>query len=182
MNTPTTRVVVTDANVLINFMHVGRLSLCADLPNLEFVVPDHVRQEISWKGQRAELDEALAAGALDAASITDPGDIRTFAKLLARLGRGEAACLVLAEKNGWTVASDEKGRFRREAIARIGEARIIGTVDLFIRAIQANLITVDEADAAKGKLETKRFKMPFRSFRERLRPSSAKDPTEEVHR
>ncbi len=43
MNAPTTRVVVTDANVLINFMHVGRLSLCADLPNLEFVVPDHVR-------------------------------------------------------------------------------------------------------------------------------------------
>ncbi len=71
MNAPTTRVVVTDANVLINFMHVGRLSLCADLPNLEFVVPDHVRQEIRWKGQRAELDEALAAGALDAASITD---------------------------------------------------------------------------------------------------------------
>ena len=80
MNAPTTRVVVTDANVLINFMHVGRLSLCAELPNLEFVVPDHVRH----------------------------------------LGRGEAACLVLAEKNGWTVASDEKGRFRREAVARIG--------------------------------------------------------------
>ena len=93
MNAPTTRVVVTDANVLINFMHVGRLSLCADLPNLEFVVPDHVRQEISRAGQRA-----------------------------------------------------------------------------------------DEADAAKRKLETKRFKMPFRSFRERLRPSSATDHTEDVHR
>ena len=173
MSAPTTRIVVTDASVLINLIHVGRLRLCADLPHLRFTVPDHVRQEIRRSGQRAELDRALKAKLFDTASITDPVGLSKFAALTARLGRGETACLVLAEMNGWTVASDEKGRFRREAVGRIGKNRILGTVDIFLRAIQANLITVDEADADKAKLETNRFKMPFHSFREKLSPSSA---------
>jgi predicted nucleic acid-binding protein len=168
----TIRIVVADANVLINLMHVARLGFCSDLPGLEFMVPDHVRQEITQPGQRAELDLALESGALKLASITDPGDIGLFADLITRLGRGEAACLVLAERNGWALASDEKRRFRREAVRRIGEERLIGTADLFVRAIQAGLITVEEADADKESLASKRFKMPFPSFRAKLRSLS----------
>ena len=162
------RIIVADANVLINLIHVARLGFCSDLPGLEFMVPDHVRQEITQPAQRAELDSALASGALELASITDPGDIGLFADLTTRLGRGEAACLVLAEKNGWAVASDERRRFRREAVHRIGEERLIGTVDLYVRAIRANLLTFEEADADKAILEKKRFKMPFRSFRDKI--------------
>jgi predicted nucleic acid-binding protein len=170
VNAATTRIVVADANVLINLMHVARLGFCSDLPGLEFMVPDHVRQEITQPEQRAELDSALESGVLELASITDQGDIGLFADLIRRLGRGEAACLVLAEGHGWTVASDEKRRFRREAVSRIGEDRIIGTADLFVRAIETSLITVEEADADKEALEAKRFKMPFRSFREVVQP------------
>ena len=82
------------------------------------------------------------------------------------LGRGEAACLVLAVRHGWTVASDEKGRFRREAVKRIGGDRIIDTADLYIRAIRAGLVTIEEADVDKATLEARRFRMPFGSFRE----------------
>ncbi len=64
------------------------------------------------------------------------------------------------------MASDEKRRFRREAVGRIGADRILGTADLYIRAIRAGLIAVDEADADKAMLEDRRFKMPFGSFRE----------------
>lgn len=160
------QVVVADANVLINLMHVARLDLCAELPGLDFVVPDHVRDEIRRPEQSAQLETALAAGLLRIVSITDREDFVLFAKLTERLGHGEAACLVLAVRNGWMVASDEKGRFRREAVSRIGGERLIGTVDLYIRAIRAGLVTVDEADADKATLEGKFFLMSFGSFRE----------------
>lgn len=162
-------IVVADANVLINLLHVDRLGFCADLPDLSFRVPESVRQEIRRPEQRSRLDRALGTGDLQLCSITDPDDISLFADLITRLGHGEAACLVLAERNGWIVASDEEGRFRREARKRLGKNRILRTPALFVRAIQAGLITVDEADADKEILESKRFKMAFRSFRERIR-------------
>lgn len=162
------RIVVTDANVLINLMHVARLDVCARLPDHEFIVPDHVREEITVSEQREALDRAAAEGHIEIAALTAPEDITLFADLTLHLGRGEAACLVLAVRHGWTVASDEKRRFRREAVERIGEDRIIGTADLFIRSIRAGLLTIEEADADKALLEQRRFRMPFESFRERV--------------
>lgn len=159
---------MSDANVLINLMHAGRLDLCGSLPGLEFVVPDHVREEITVPEHREALDDAVAEGLFQVAAITEPKDITLFADLTLHLGRGEAACLVLAVRNGWTVASDEKRRFRRETVARIGEARLIGTADLYILAIRAGVLTIDEGDADKAVLEERRFRMPFRSFRERV--------------
>ena len=105
------------------------------------------------------------------ALITDPEDIDLFAELITHLGRGEAACLVLAARYGWTVASDEKRRFRREAVQRIGSDRVIGTADLYALAIRAGLITIEEADVDKATLEARRFKMPFGSFREKVQES-----------
>ncbi len=167
MKNPPVRVVVTDANVLINLMHVERLEeFCANLPDLEFVVPDHVREEIMLPEQRAALDRAVAGRTFEIVSITEPEDIGMFADLTRHLGRGESACLVLAVRHGWNVASDEKRRFRREAADRIGEDRLVGTADLFIRAIRAGLITLEDADGDKAELERRRFKMSFGSFRE----------------
>ena len=166
-------IVVADANVLINLIHVARLAFCSELPGYEFVVPDHVRREVSQPEQKAALDHALQTGVLTQVSITDPADIGEFADLITRLGRGEAACLVLAERNGWTVASDERRRFRKEALAPIGEDRLIGTADLFVHAIQAGLISVEEADADKQALESKRFRMPFRSFGEKVQADAS---------
>ncbi len=163
------RIVVADANVLINLMHVARLNFCSELPGLEFVVPDHVQAEITLPEQRAMLDGAVADGWVQVISFSEPDDIALFADLTVHLGRGEAACLVLAVRNRWTVASDEKRRFRREAASRIGADQILGTVDLYVHAIRAGLVTIEEADADKDILERRRFKMPFRSFREKVR-------------
>jgi hypothetical protein len=59
-------------------------------------------------------------------------------------------------------------RFRRKAASRIGNDRIIGTADLFVRSIHSGLITIEEADSDKATLERRRFKMPFGSFREMI--------------
>ncbi len=159
-------IVVADSCVLINLIHVARLDFFLKLPDIEFVAPDHVREEIAVPEQRAILDRAVADGRLRIASITEPLDIGLFADLVTYLGRGEAACLALAVRNGWVVASDEKRRFRREVANRIGNDRILGTADLYIHAIRAGRVTIEEADADKASLEKRRFRMPFGSFRE----------------
>lgn len=166
MSTPLLRIVVTDANVLINLMHVSRLGLLAEIPNHEFVVPEHVREEITNPQQRATLDDAISGGWLKVEVITDLGAITVFTELIAHIGRGEAACIAIAAKESWYIASDEKKRFRREAEARVGVGRIITTVDVFILAIKAGLLTADEADADKLTLEGRRFKVSFASYRE----------------
>jgi predicted nucleic acid-binding protein len=169
VNTPSVRIVVTDSNVLINLMHVSRLRLLAQIPQHEFVVPDHVREEILNVEQGVVLDAAIADGWLKLESITDLDAIAVFTELIAHIGRGEAACLAIAAKQGWCIASDEKRRFRREAEARVGSSRILGTVDIFVLAIKASLISVDDADADKLLLESRKFKVSFASFRELVR-------------
>jgi hypothetical protein len=64
-------IVVTDANVLINLMHVARLDLCSRLPGYEFVVPDHVREEITDANQRMALDDAVLRSVVRIEAITN---------------------------------------------------------------------------------------------------------------
>lgn len=166
MTTPLLRIVVTDANVLINLMHVSRLGLLAKIPNHEFVVPEHVREEIAIPEQRTTLDAAFAAGWLKIEVIDDLGAITVFTELIAHIGRGEAACIAIAAQNGWLLASDEKKRFLREATSRVGVGHVLTTVDVFVLAIKAGLLTIEEADADKITLERRRFKVSFGSYQE----------------
>lgn len=166
MSTPPLRIVVTDANVLINLMHVSRLGLLAKIPSHEFVVPEHVREEITIPEQRATLDAAVSAGWLSIEVIDDLDAITVFAELIEHIGRGEAACIAVAAQKGWLIASDEKKRFLREANARVGAGHVLTTVDVFVLAIKAGLLTIEEADADKVSLEGRRFKVSFGSYRE----------------
>jgi predicted nucleic acid-binding protein len=166
VSTTLLRVVVTDANVLINLMHVSRLGLLGKIPNHEFVVPEHVREEVAIPEQRAALDAAISEGWLKLEAINDLGALTVFTELTASMGRGEAACIAIAAKEGWFIASDEKRRFLREAEARVGAGRVITTVSVFVLAIKAGLLTVEDADADKVTLESKRFNVSFTSFRE----------------
>ena len=164
MTTQTITVVVTDANVLINFCHIGQLPLLGVLAPYHFVVPAEVINEVIEPTQQAEVANALAQGVIATAVIDSIEALALFGNLRDLMGRGEAACLALAVTEGWTIASDEKRRFRREAVQRIGEARVVGTASLLRRAIDIELLTVSEADRFKAILESKRFAMPFPSF------------------
>ncbi len=158
------RTVVVDANIVINFIHVGRLALLGALPGYDCVVPEDVVAEITEPAQREQLERAVADGYLRIETITDPDDLVQYAEMRRMLGRGEAACLVLAGRYGWLVASDEKGRFQREASTRLGPHRTVNTAGLFVAAIRAGTISIEEADQAKSILEQHRFRLPFSSF------------------
>jgi len=161
-----TRVVVTDANVIINLIHAGHLALLGALPSYEFVVPEDVVGEITDPAQQEALAAAIAEGHVRQETITAPSELTRYAQLRQVVGRGEAACLALAESRGWLIASDEKRRFRREVLASLGPGRLVTTPGLFVLAIRAGVISVEQADHAKAVLEGNRFRMGFKSFRE----------------
>lgn len=161
---PRTRVVVTDANVVINFIHIGLLGELPAMVDMDCVITDEVYEEVLRPSQREVLDAALETGTWSRESLTEPDSIALFAILAATMGRGEAASLALAVTRGSYVASDERRVFLREARQRLGEGRIIDTPGLLMLAIRRQKLTVDDADRAKATLETHRFTMRFDSF------------------
>ncbi len=157
-------VAVTDASVIINFSHIEKLDMLPHLPGLRFVVPEQVAAELTDRAQAAELRRLIEDGQLESVVIGEPAEIERYAELTETLGKGESACLALAESRGWSVASDERRVFRLTAMERIGEQRLLTTPALIVRAIHARLATVAQADNWKTVLEHKRFTMKFVSF------------------
>ncbi len=163
-----TIVVITDANVLINFLRIGQLPLLGKLDAYRFLVPEEVVGEITDPAQRDALAVAIAAGHLGQIVVDTIEALALFAALRDVMGRGEAACLALAATMGSHIASDEKKRFRRRAIELIGEARILRTESILLEAIRQGRISVPEADGFKAVLEANRYSMSFVSFSELL--------------
>jgi predicted nucleic acid-binding protein len=153
--------------VLINMILGECLSLLPKLPKLEAVTLDEVVEEIVYPEQRPLVDAAIQEGALRCESLTDIAALRDFAELRSVLGRGEAACLAFAQHTGALLASDDRVA-RHLARSRLGEGAIVTTPDVLLLAIRAGLITVDEADEIKLRLDSHRFQMTFGSFRELL--------------
>jgi predicted nucleic acid-binding protein len=91
-----------------------------------------------------------------------------FSDLTQIMVRGEAACLSLAARHGWFLASDERRVFRREALKRIGQDHLLNTPGILLLAIRSGVLTVEAADQAKARLESLRFQMTFNSFGELL--------------
>lgn len=163
-----TRTAALDASVLINFLHLERLDILAAIDDIDFVVPEQVVAEISDVHQARTLDAAIRSGRLRSERSTDPDELANYADLRQFMGRGEAACLSMAERRSWLVAADEGGRFRRMARERIGEGHILNTPGILVLAIRRGVLSVDEADVLKARLETHRYRMKFDSFRDVL--------------
>ncbi len=161
-------IVVADASVVINLLHVERLETMTRLLGTRFTLPEEVIAEVVHQEQRAALQAILDSGAIDRCSLDALSGSATLVELRDTLGLGELACLALAEQHGWTIAADERGRFKREALSRVGKDRLLRTQDLLLRAIRQQLMTVDEADKDKETLATKRCVMRFGSFRDLL--------------
>jgi predicted nucleic acid-binding protein len=162
------RVVVTDTNILINLIHIGRLDLLGKLPPYSFVVPEEVVKEVTSSDQAQALQTAISSGLLQVVQLTAPAELKVYADLIQILGSGEAASLSLAECRQWLIASDEKKKFRRETLARLGTGRLLNTPGILTLAITSGVLNVEDADSAKAVLEQHRFIMSFHSFRDVL--------------
>jgi predicted nucleic acid-binding protein len=160
--------VITDANILINLLHVGFLFLLGKLPGFRFVIPEEVRREVEEPAQAESLGAALAQDFLRIEPMAEIAELSIYAELRERFGPGESACLSVAQSRGWLIATDEKRAFRQEVLRRLGQGRLLNTAGILLLAIRADVLTVEDADRAKDRLEECRFRMNFNSFKELL--------------
>lgn len=99
------RIVITDANVIINLATANGMTLLRDLPGHEFILPEEVRDEVTGGQQREQLDRALAEGYLTVRRLESVDGLTLFVELRKTLGAGESACLAMAKVEGCLVAS-----------------------------------------------------------------------------
>ena len=157
---------IVDTSCLINFLIVDRMDIFGALSGYAFVVPNHVVAEVKDPAQRTRLEAALKTGALTEIEITDLAEIELYVALRRILGDGESACLAVAATRGWVMAADEKGRLRREAYERLGEAYLVNTSGILVSAIQEGILTADGAEMLRAMLATHRFVMDTSPFAE----------------
>ena len=159
--------VLLDATVLINLAITDRLDLLEGLSGYRFRTPQEALAEVLRKHQRSRIQRALQAGSLERVSLESHEESHRFQEFARNLGRGEAACLALASIRGWWLASDDHRALKRTR-QELPERRILNTPRLFLLAIRAGLLTVEEADETKRILAENRFRMGFDSFAELL--------------
>lgn len=169
MSTPPPEMLVVDACVLINFLHIDRMDLLRDLP-VKLLVTDHVEGEINIydEEQKMRLQAALDAGCCEMCSVKGDKALKMFGQLsdTGRLGEGESATIAHALSIGAGVATDDK-RAAREARRIDGQLVIVGTEDLMRWMICEGLLSVSEADEIKDEWEAEHcFKMEIGSFGE----------------
>lgn len=161
--------VVADSSFLINFLAVDRMDILGRLPQFQFHVVNHVLAEIRYESQRERLHAATAAGTVTEIEITEPAEILLYDEFRHFLGDGESASLAVAVRRRWVIAADEKGAFRRELFARLGEDHLLDTLGALVTAIMTRVITVAEAEALRTQLREHRFEMDTTPFDELLR-------------
>ena len=160
--------VITDANILINFIKIGRLDILQKLRMYAFYVPEEVYAEITYPAQRLVLDRALAQGWLSKTEITDLNELRSYARYRPDMGDGEVACLAIATCRKWIMACDEKRKklISKEVQRVLGKGYLLNTPGILLKAIREGILTVSQADAIKCSLAQNRFVMSFASFQD----------------
>lgn len=162
--------VVTDANILINFLKIGRFGLLRQLRTYAFRIPEEVYQEISYPEQRAELDRALSDGWIEKFQITDLDEMRVHAQYRRQMDDGEAACLAVSVSRKWVLACDEQRKklIHREVQDALGAGYLLNTIGILVKAIREGFLTIEEADQTKEELARNRFAIKIQSFRDLL--------------
>lgn len=160
-------ILVTDTSVLVNFLRIDRMELLGALP-CRFIVTDHAAGELTdfYPEQVERYQAALAAGHVEACTVTDEASLDIFGQLTGttRLGVGESATIAHAMVTGAGVAIDDR-RAINEAQRIADGLVIVRTADLMVRMIEHALITVAQADTIKDDWAANhRFRIPIASF------------------
>ena len=162
---PAAQSVMVDASVLMSLLILKRADILGRLPGYRFVITESAYAEGIRSDHRIGLKKAVADGFLERWVTPDPRELRVFADLLSTLGVGEAASLAAAECQGWFLASDEQGLFRRIALRRIGGDRILTTATILAEAMTAGVLTQEELGEAKLALKRHRPTSSADTFR-----------------
>lgn len=157
------RVVLLDACILINLFHGKCSELLSTLTEYDFRVTTYVQDEITNSEQAGALENLIEHGVVSTVSVTDDKTNLCIERLMRRLDAGEASCIAVAKSTGWFIGTDDSLAIKI-AIDEMGSGKILTTPGLIEQSIRKGLISTDEADDVKERLEKSRFRMSFESF------------------
>jgi len=162
---------IADTSVLINFLNVDRMALIGR-HQPRCAITEHVLDEVngSYPEQQERLQAALRDGHLELIAVTDDAEVELFADLQTdgRLGAGECSAIAVALKRGYALAIDDRLAIRRARTRAQADAvplDIFGTRDIIVRLIQADHMSVEQADILIVQWRSQhRFELGIRSF------------------
>ncbi|QEG01552.1 hypothetical protein Mal15_56290 [Stieleria maiorica] len=160
--------VILDTSVLINFARIRRIDLLESHPSYDFLICDHVRDEVKehFLEQFEAVNSALADGVLAETAADDPAELSDFVTLVGekRLGTGECSAISLAKNRSIALAIDDRNA-RKRATKFAPGIQLHCTQSLVVDLIQAEVLTIAEADAIKLDWETNHcFRLKIASF------------------
>ncbi len=153
------RAVATDTSLLLNFLRIERTNILGALPGFRFYVLNHVVNEVIQEPHASRLQTALNQGDVVEFELTDLEAIADYDGLRANLGDGEAATIAAAGHLQWVIGIDEKGRAKREAIARVGEQNLLDTPGILVHSVRVGLLTLDEAEQIRLDLAAQSYRI-----------------------
>jgi predicted nucleic acid-binding protein len=158
--------VATDTCIVINLLRVNRLDLLGALGPYVFHVPREVVEEIEYPDQQQAVQMAIQQGWIHQTRLEDPLELQTFVRATAQLGKGESACIALAETRNWVLGTDDSKGAKWKKVISVPGIQILNTPGIILLAIRKGAITIQQADEIKKTLEENRFRMGFSSFQD----------------
>ncbi len=151
-------IVVLDASTLINLVNGEVLGKVLRIPTVHYLVSGVVRGES--KSISAAIDVAVESGLLglvDDELIT----IAEFrkAKREMKLDDGETECILAAKALGCAIGCDD-GAARACAERTLGPGMLTGSIGLLRKAIEAGLMSYEEAFASFSLMKTRGGYLP----------------------
>lgn len=151
---------VIDNTVLSNFAHIQQPMLLASA----FNQPVTVRAVMDeWEvGVTLARVPAVDWSWLPIIELTD-GERALAAQLSQTLGRGEAACIALAESRGWMILTDD--RDARRAAREVG-LKVSGTLGALMNLVRGGDLSLAEADGYLAIMKQNGYRCPVDSLSE----------------
>lgn len=176
MPEPELLTIIFDNTVLSNFALAQSFYLLRRLYEGRAFICSAVQQEVQagiesgWKYPQLRsrtrlqaVSQAIAEGWLkfpnnDVESSDEVVELRLALEYGQRLGAGEAEAMAIARNRGWVLATDDR-EARRFAQER--GVRLTGSLGILIKAVQQEIIGLEEADALHARMIDEGYRSPL---------------------
>jgi len=162
---------IANTTIVSNFAAVGRLDVLHALLG-EVYISTEVYAETQdglmegydfYEGIESHLYPLATNGWLRLTSLQGDDELRLFNDLPAARHRGEASCLAIAARRSWAFLSDDA---RARWAARELGVTLSGTLGVLAQAVQANLLSLDEANRLLGLMIQNGYRSPYPNLTE----------------
>jgi predicted nucleic acid-binding protein len=166
-------IVIANTTIISNFAAVRRLDVLRNLLGQVYISTDVYAEIQDGLAQGcnfyADIDTHIYPftpdGWLRLTALEGDEELRLFSQLPVALHRGEASSLAIAAHRGWAFLSDD-ARARRTA-QELGLI-LSGTLGALIQAIEAKLLTLDQANVLLAEMIRAGYHSPYNNLSELL--------------